>query len=139
MGHCVSQGYYCCGEMLLPKTTWGIKGLFGLHILNYSWPKEAKVGSQLKLGENLLAGADANAVEGSHLLVCSLTCSSFLLKLRTTISMSPPTTGWAHRESLIKNMSCSLACLQPSLIKEFFSIEVPPFQIIAAHAKLTWK
>ena len=54
----------------------GVKGLFGLHFLSHSFLREAKAGR--KLGGNLKAGADAEAMEGAIGLL-SMACSACFL------------------------------------------------------------
>jgi hypothetical protein len=73
------------------KASWRRKGLFSLHfqIIVYHWRKP---GQELKQSWNLEAGADAEAMEGCHLLACS---ACFLIESRNTSpGISPPTVGW---------------------------------------------
>jgi hypothetical protein len=49
------------------KTSWGGKGLFGLHF-HVGVHYRRKLGQKLQQGRNLEAGADAEATEGSCLL-----------------------------------------------------------------------
>jgi hypothetical protein len=67
---------------------------------------QRKSGQEPKQGRNLEAGAEAEAMEGCCLLVCS---NCFLMELRSTSpGMAPPTMGWAIlQKSLIKKMPYS--------------------------------
>jgi hypothetical protein len=72
---CLSQSYYCCDETPWTKHLGGRKGF--LWLIHPHWRMS---GQELKLGRNLEAGADAEAMEGCCLLACCswLAQSAFL-------------------------------------------------------------
>jgi hypothetical protein len=111
------------------------KGLVLLRVpYHSSSPKQW--GQELKQGRHQEAGADAEAMGGC----CLLVCSSWLAQPAFLQDPGLPTEGWSHPHSLptltsiTKKMPCRLAYSQ---ILWRHCLEVPSSQMTSAYVKLT--
>lgn len=123
MTGCLSQAVSCCHETPWPKTTWGGKGLLGLHfrITVHHWKKS---GQELKQGRHGEAGAVTEAMGEPG--------SCFLIEPRTTSpEMAPLTMGWAINYQLRK-------CPTAGSYGVIFPIEVPPFRWLSLVLGSIW-
>ena len=106
---CLSWAYYDSDEAQGPKRTLGGKSLFGLHFHTIAYHRRES-GQELKQGQNLEAGADAEArgVWLTGLLITSCPVC-FLIEPRTTsLGMASPTVDCALlHQSLIKKTPSS--------------------------------